>query len=69
MGSVPGFKGMTSELNNPQADLQKKALDWVDKNAGQGKYANLDKTRIAAAGQSCGGLETYVNPILPVSMY
>jgi hypothetical protein len=39
--------------------MQIDALNWIDKNAGQGKYAYLDKTRIAAAGQSCGGLETY----------
>jgi hypothetical protein len=34
-------------------------LEWVDKNAGQGKWANMDKTKIAVAGQSCGGLEAY----------
>ncbi|KAF2405410.1 hypothetical protein EJ06DRAFT_540685 [Trichodelitschia bisporula] len=56
-GSVAGG-GMTSNLNKPEALLQKQALDWVEKNAGTGKWANVDKTRIAAAGQSCGGLET-----------
>jgi hypothetical protein len=35
------------------------SLDWVDQNAGKGKWAHLDKTRIAAAGQSCGGGEAY----------
>lgn len=35
------------------------SLDFVTKNAGQGKYANVDASRIAAAGQSCGGLEAY----------
>jgi hypothetical protein len=35
------------------------ALDWVTKNAGGGTYAHVDKTRIAAAGQSCGGLQAY----------
>jgi acetyl esterase/lipase len=49
---------MTSNLNNPAAALQKEALNWVEKNAGQGKYANVDKSRIAVAGQSCGGLES-----------
>jgi hypothetical protein len=33
------------------------AIDWVYKNAGTGEYANVDKTRLAAAGQSCGGIQ------------
>jgi hypothetical protein len=57
-GGIRGGGGMTSDLNNPKALLQKEALKWVEANAGQGKYAHLDKTRVAAAGQSCGGLET-----------
>jgi hypothetical protein len=57
MGSVSGT-GMTSNLGKVEAPLQKSALEWVEQNAGKGKYANVDKTRIAAAGQSCGGLET-----------
>jgi hypothetical protein len=59
-GSIGGIKNspMTSDLQNPKALLQKEALKWVEGNAGQGKYAHLDKTRVAAAGQSCGGLET-----------
>lgn len=56
----PQGKGSTSNLNAPQALPQKEALKWVDANAGQGKYANLDKTRLAAGGQSCGGLERYL---------
>ncbi|QDS68885.1 hypothetical protein FKW77_007662 [Venturia effusa] len=55
----PTGKGSTSNLGSPQALPQKAALKWVDANAGQGKYANLDKTRLAAGGQSCGGLESY----------
>jgi dienelactone hydrolase len=35
------------------------AIEWVSKNAGQGKYEHVDKTRIAAAGQSCGGIQAY----------
>jgi hypothetical protein len=35
------------------------SLDWVDQNAGKGKWAHLDSSRIAAAGQSCGGGEAY----------
>lgn len=59
MGSPAGGGGMTSALTgDKKGELQKSALDWVTKNAGQGKYANVDKSRIAVAGQSCGGLET-----------
>jgi hypothetical protein len=35
------------------------AIDWVSKNGGTGKYAHVDKTKIAAAGQSCGGIQAY----------
>jgi hypothetical protein len=33
------------------------SINWVAANAGKGSYAHVDGTRIAAAGQSCGGLE------------
>jgi hypothetical protein len=29
----------------------------VSKNGGTGKWAHVDKTKIAAAGQSCGGVQ------------
>lgn len=35
------------------------SLDWVTKNAGQGKYAHVNGAKVAAAGQSCGGLQAY----------
>jgi len=35
------------------------AIDWVYKNAGQGRFASVDKTKLAAAGQSCGGIQAY----------
>ncbi|KAK1759085.1 hypothetical protein QBC47DRAFT_436614 [Echria macrotheca] len=35
------------------------AADWAQKVAGQGKYASIDKTRIAVSGWSCGGLLAY----------
>jgi dienelactone hydrolase len=35
------------------------AADWVDKVAGTGKYAGVDKTRMAISGWSCGGLQAY----------
>ena len=33
------------------------SMDWVTKNGGKGNYSYIDPTRIAAWGQSCGGLE------------
>jgi hypothetical protein len=48
-----------AETSNPNPTLMVQGLDWVTKNAGTGKYANVDKTRIAAAGQSCGGIQAY----------
>ena len=32
-------------------------IDWGFKNAGKGNYANVDATKIMAAGFSCGGVE------------
>jgi len=50
---APGGSGQTNYKMGVES------LDWLDKNAGQGKYANVDKSKIAVAGQSCGGLEAY----------
>jgi endo-1,4-beta-xylanase len=34
------------------------SMDWITKKNGDGgKYGKLDKTKFAAAGQSCGGME------------
>jgi hypothetical protein len=35
------------------------SIDWVTKNASAGKYGAIDAEKIAASGQSCGGLEAY----------
>ena len=42
-------------------ELHDEALRWIEKNAGSGKYANVDKSRVAVAGQSCGGIERCVS--------
>ena len=39
--------------------MMTEAIDWITTKAGAGVYAAVDPTRIAAAGQSCGGLEAY----------
>lgn len=41
------------------ADTLVTAANWAEKVAGTGKYANVDKSRIAVAGWSCGGLQAY----------
>jgi len=42
-----------------QATSLTTAANWAEKAAGTGKYANVDKTRIAVGGWSCGGLQAY----------
>jgi len=50
--------GPTSRTQT-QATSLTAAADWVEKVAGTGKYASVDKTRMAVAGWSCGGLQAY----------
>jgi hypothetical protein len=54
-----GLTDKTLATDMPQA------IDWVYKNADSGKYPYLDKTKIAAAGQSCGGLQAYSASVDP----
>ncbi|KAK4107065.1 hypothetical protein N656DRAFT_802998 [Canariomyces notabilis] len=39
--------------------LMTQSIDFITKNAGTGDWANIDASRITAAGWSCGGLEAY----------
>ncbi|PIG84623.1 hypothetical protein AARAC_002018 [Aspergillus arachidicola] len=42
------------------AQFMEDAIEWITRRAGTGgRYASVDASLIAAAGQSCGGLETY----------
>ncbi|SPO01617.1 uncharacterized protein DNG_04291 [Cephalotrichum gorgonifer] len=50
---TPGGQGSTT------AQTMKEAIDWAVKNAGQGNWANINGSSIAAAGMSCGGIEAY----------
>jgi hypothetical protein len=62
-GKRPGFlqrrqgKGGRGPSIQPTSPLHEEAFAWLEKNAGKGKYANVDKSRVAIAGMSCGGLE------------
>ena len=50
---TPGGQGGTSP------EMMTAAIDWAVQNAGQGNWANIDSSNIAAAGMSCGGTEAY----------
>jgi hypothetical protein len=39
--------------------MMKQGVDWAVQNAGQGKWANINASKIAAAGMSCGGVQAY----------
>ncbi|KAL4801607.1 Alpha/Beta hydrolase protein [Aspergillus unguis] len=52
--------GPPNGTGNIFQDALYEAVTWVKDNAGSpGKYENVDGSRIAAAGQSCGGLLAY----------
>ena len=49
----PGQQGSTT------AKMMTDSIDWAVANAGKGAYANVDASKIMAAGFSCGGVEAY----------
>lgn len=55
---VPGGAGGSTNAQTMTA-----SIDWATNNAGQGNWANMDASRIAAAGMSCGGIEAYGNSL------
>jgi dipeptidyl aminopeptidase/acylaminoacyl peptidase len=46
-------------VTQTKMNLMTESLDWVMKDTAVKKYGNIDSSKIAAAGQSCGGLEAY----------
>ena len=50
---TPGGSGSTTN------EQMTEAIDWAAANAGQGEWANIDASQIAAAGMSCGGTQAY----------
>ncbi|KAF2665891.1 hypothetical protein BT63DRAFT_442244 [Microthyrium microscopicum] len=56
----PAFATMTSTGQTLKENMMAQAIDWAEKQKSTEKWAHLDTSRIAAAGQSCGGLETLV---------
>lgn len=47
------------ETGNPDSSLHLAALDWITAGEGVQAFATADTSRIAVAGQSCGGIQAY----------
>lgn len=58
-GVIVIASGEPRQGGSTSADQMKQAINWAQSNAGKGNYANMDASRIAAAGMSCGGTEAY----------
>jgi dienelactone hydrolase len=58
-GNTPGA-GLVGALGRGESKVEQltQSVDWI-KSGGGSKYGNIDVDKIAAAGQSCGGLEAY----------
>jgi len=56
-GSGKGGGGLGGEKS--RAIWLTQGLDWAEKGADGGKFGQVDMTKVAAAGQSCGGVEAY----------
>ncbi|KAF2664636.1 alpha/beta-hydrolase [Microthyrium microscopicum] len=54
---TPGsaFPSDRSKTTSPEQLTQ--SMDWVTSGKDAGKYGTIDKTKVAAAGQSCGGAQ------------
>ena len=58
----PGKPGSPfgNDRSKTSAAMLTQSMDWITKKNGDGgRYGKLDKTKIAAAGQSCGGMEAW----------
>ncbi|KAK7981295.1 hypothetical protein PG988_003533 [Apiospora saccharicola] len=62
--------GPPNGTGNTNAQYQRDASTWIHAHAGApGRYSGVDVSRMAAAGQSCGGLETYAQRDNPLVSY
>ncbi|KAF1808104.1 hypothetical protein P152DRAFT_453167 [Eremomyces bilateralis CBS 781.70] len=59
VGLFGGGGGIGGALGGPSTGGSGPYTAFITQNAGKGKYANVDASKIAAAGQSCGSLEAY----------
>jgi hypothetical protein len=51
--------GKINGSGSSKATDMPEAIAWIFKTAGSGQLANADPSRLAAAGQSCGGIQAY----------
>lgn len=51
--------GTPKGSGSTNSGVMRASIDWITKQAGKGQYANVDASRIVAAGWSCGGVEAY----------
>ena len=49
--------GGPKDRKSTTAAMMTASIDWAVSNAGKGAYANVDASKIMAAGFSCGGVE------------
>jgi dienelactone hydrolase len=54
-----GVANLMGMANQTKMSAIKASIDWVMAGAAGGKFGEVDTSKIAAAGQSCGGLEAY----------
>ncbi|KAF2663118.1 hypothetical protein BT63DRAFT_419308 [Microthyrium microscopicum] len=57
--AVTNATGLANLANQTNISAMKASIDWVMAGAANGKYGAVDTSKIAAVGQSCGGLEAY----------
>jgi hypothetical protein len=56
-GVIVISSGEPNQGGSTSVAMMRGSIDWISQNAGRGTYANVDASRIAAAGMSCGGTE------------
>jgi dienelactone hydrolase len=60
-GFIVLANGSPTGWADPQTKMTQmtQSLDWVMKGGANGKFGQVDSSKIATSGQSCGGLEAY----------
>ncbi|KAH8179724.1 alpha/beta-Hydrolase [Sarocladium implicatum] len=62
-GIIVVVSGVPNGGGGTTAQTMTASIDWAVQNAGQGDWVNMDSSRIAVAGMSCGGVEAYDNSL------
>jgi hypothetical protein len=58
-GAPAGAEGAPMGMGQTKMTAMTESLDWIMKGGAGGKLGVVDSSKIAAGGQSCGGLEAY----------